>query len=241
MKANDLPRSVLQAEERLPFTVSVVRSDEQLLKAVDIRQAAYGRHVPALARKLREPEPEDRDAGAVILLAESKMDGSPLGTMRIQTNRRRPLALERSVTLPPWLRPSVLAEATRLGVAEGRAGHLVKMVLCKAFYLYSLACGIEWMVITARSPVDRQYEAALFQDLYPGQSFPMRHVNDIPHRVLGFEVGSAARRWAAADHPLSKFMVHTHHPDIDPAHADPMPWTPAAAFVDETGEALAVA
>ncbi|MBI1942110.1 MAG: hypothetical protein HYS35_00470, partial [Betaproteobacteria bacterium] len=185
-------------EERLPFTVRVVRSEEQLQKAVAIRQAAYARHVPALAEKLRAPEPDDHDDGSLVLLAQSRMDGSPIGTMRIQTNRRHGLAIEHSIALPPWLQSTRMAEATRLGIAEGGAGRVVKLVLCKAFYLYSLATGIEWMVIAARSPLDRQYEAALFQDVYPGRSVPLRHANNIPHRVLAFEVGSAARRWAAA-------------------------------------------
>jgi hypothetical protein len=108
-----------------------------------------------------------------------------------------------------------LAEATRLGIDLGHTGRTVKMVLCKAFFLYCIENDIEWMVIGARSPLDRQYEAALFTDLYPGQIIPMRHFNNIPHRVLGFEVGTAAERWAEASHPLYKFMIQTYHPDID--------------------------
>lgn len=213
-------QSVPMTVERLPFTVRVVGSEAQLRKAVAIRQAAYARHVPALAEQLREPEPNDHDDDSLVLLAESRMDGSPVGTMRIQTNRRRGLAVERSVTLPPWLQNASMAEATRLGIAEGSAGRVVKIVLCKAFYHYCLAADIEWMVIAARAPLDRTYEAALFKDVYPGQYFPLRHANNIPHRVLAFEVGTAAERWAAVNHPLSKFMVHTRHPDIDLSKAD---------------------
>lgn len=208
------------AEERLPFTVRIVRSANALQKAVAIRQAAYARHMPALAEKLGAPEPLDYDRDSVVLLAESKFDGSPLGTMRIQTNRFNDLSIEKGVTLPAWLKQKKLAEATRLGVDLGRTGRVVKMMLCKAFYLYSLEAGIEWMVIGARPPVDRQYEAALFVDIFPGEIIPMRHFNNIPHRVLGFEVGTAAKRWAAANHPLHKLMNQTRHPDIDVGEAD---------------------
>ena len=209
-----LPKARM-VEERLPFTVRVVRSEEALHKAVAIRQAAYARHMPTLAERLKAPEANDHDQGSVVLLAESKMDGSPLGTMRIQTNRFNPLSIEQGVELPAWLHNRSLAEATRLGIDLGRTGRVVKMVLCKAFYLYSIEMGIEWMVIGARAPLDRQYEAALFQDVYPGQIIPMRHFNNIPHRVLAFEVGTAAERWAEANHPLYKFMIQTYHPDID--------------------------
>ena len=202
-------------EERLPFTVRVVRSENALGKAVAIRQAAYARHMPVLAEKLRAPEPNDHDQGSVVLLAESKLDGSPLGTMRIQTNRFNPLSIEQGVELPAWLRSKSQAEATRLGIDLGRTGRLVKTTLFKAFFLYCVEANIEWMVIGARSPLDRMYDALLFQDLFPGQYIPMRHFDNIPHRVLAFEVGTAEERWAEANHPLYNFVFRTRHPDLD--------------------------
>ncbi len=215
-------REVRVAEERLPFTVRVVRSETALYKAVAIRQAAYARHMPVLAERLRAPEPLDHDQGSVVLLAESKLDGSPLGTMRIQTNRFDPLSIEQAggVELPAWIENKSQAEATRLGVDLGRTGRLVKTVLFKAFFLYCVEANIEWMVIGARSPLDRQYEALLFQDLFPGQYIPMRHFNNIPHRVLAFEVGTAEERWASANHPLYNFVFRTQHPDLDLSDAD---------------------
>jgi hypothetical protein len=99
------------AEEILPFTVRVVRNESDLRKAVDIRHHAYARHLPDLAESLKSPEPADTEDGVVVLLAESKLDGSPLGTMRIQTNEFKPLILERSVKLPHWLGCKTLAVA----------------------------------------------------------------------------------------------------------------------------------
>ena len=212
MHDNQAPARV---EERLPFSVRVVSDAEALDKAVQIRHAAYARHVPDLARTLLQPEAADFSAGSVVLLAESHLDGSPLGTMRIQTNRYEPLALEQSLALPDDLSGCLLAEATRLGVAEGRVGTLVKTVLFKAFYLYCLHSGVDWMVVTGRAPVDRQYLRMLFEDVYPDIGYiPMRHVGNLPHRVMKFEVRTAQERWAAVHHPMLKFMVETHHPDI---------------------------
>ncbi|MCZ2105744.1 MAG: hypothetical protein OZ923_01595 [Comamonadaceae bacterium] len=208
--------------ERLPFSIRVVSDTQALQKAVQIRHLAYARHVPDLAQALREPEQADFSSSSVVLLAESHLDGSPLGTMRIQTNADGPLALERSLTLPPALSASTLAEATRLGVSEGRVGTLVKTALFKAFYLYCLHSDVDWMVVTGRAPVDRQYQRLLFEDVYPNLGYvPMRHVGNLPHRVLKFEVRTAQDRWAAAHHPMLKFMVETRHPDIvlDVPHA----------------------
>ena len=216
--AGDLTSQVKQAavEERLPFTVRIVSSQEQLDKAVLIRHSAYGRHIPEVASLLEKEEAADREPGSVVLLAESKLDGSALGTMRIQTNRYRKLALEQSIELPSWLQGSSQAEATRLGVALGRTGRLAKTALFKAYYEYCVMEGIEWMVIAARSPLDRQYEALLFKDVVPEGGFiPMRHAGNIPHRVLAFNIELAEQNWRRAGHPLYKFVFETSHPDID--------------------------
>jgi hypothetical protein len=203
------------AVERLPFTVSIARDDEQLRKAVTMRHAAYARHVPELAELLKAPEPLDHDEGCVVLLAESRLDGSPLGTMRIQTNRYRPLAIEQSVELPDWLQGCDLAEATRLGVTLGRIGRLVKTMLFKAYFRYCEQAEIDWMVIGGRAPLDRQYEALLFKDVFPERGFiPLRHASNIPHRVLAFEVATAQARWSVARHPLYDFVFRTRHPDL---------------------------
>jgi hypothetical protein len=202
--------------ERLPFTVRRVETEESLKKAVTIRHAAYARHVPDFARTLAIPEACDYAEDTVVLLAESKLDGSALGTARIQTNRRRPLHLEESVRLPEWLAGRRLAEVTRLGVSEGRIGHVVKIALMKAFFQFWEKSGTEFALATGRAPIDRQYEQLMFTDVFePGQMIPLHHVGNIPHRVMAFEIATAEARWTAARHPLLKFVRQTNHPDID--------------------------
>jgi hypothetical protein len=217
------PRPV-RNEARLPFRIRVVADDEALEQALKIRQSAYMRHVPDFARTMHQPERYDREPGGLVLLAEAKLDGSPVGTMRIQTNRYRPLAIEQSVALPHWLEGRMVG-ATRLAVEAGGPGRMVKTALFKAFYLYCMQEGIEWMVIAARTPLDRQYAALLFRDVFGVNEFiPLAHAADIPHRIMAFEVGSAERRWREAGHPLHEFMVMTHHPDIDLGAAPSLDW-----------------
>ncbi len=204
------------SQEYLPFTVRVVDTDAALHKAVHIRHAAYARHIaPHLAHALQAPEALDRVPGAVVLLAESKVDGSPLGTMRIQTNRYGPLTLEQSVELPQWMQGLGLAEASRLGITQEKVGRMVKTMLFKAYYLYCLRNGIAHMVITARSPVDRMYDRLLFQDVYPGMGYvPLEHVFNLPHRIMQLDVQRAQAMWQEAGHPLLGFMCDTDHPDL---------------------------
>lgn len=218
-KINAEPRATEMQTERLPFTVKLVTSEEDLAKAVSIRHQAYARHLPAVAASLDRPELLDHDEGAVVVLAESKLDGTPVGTMRIQHNRNKKLALEHSVDLPGWLRDESIIEIARFGVADGRIGRLVKTVLVKAGFQYCLLNDIDWLVIAARSPLDRQYEKLLFQDVFPEVGFiPMQHAGNIPHRVLAFDVANAYERWTEANHPLFNFMCKTHHPDLQLAN-----------------------
>jgi hypothetical protein len=204
--------------EQLPFTVRLVHDTQDLDKAVDIRHRAYARHLPDFAQKLKAPEREDTDSGVTVLLAESKLDGSALGSMRIQTNQFGPLGVEQSIELPDWMQGKKLAEATRLGVTDGKGGRLVTTVLFKSFYLYSKQIGVDWLIVTGRSPVDRMYERLLYEDVFPGAGFiPLRHVGNIPHRVMCTETASCEQRWSAAKHPLFDFAFRTYHPDIQVA------------------------
>lgn len=202
--------------ESLPFTIRVVSNVDDLEKAIRIRHAAYMRHVPQFAAGLRKPETMDSERGVIVLLAESKLDGSPIGTMRIQTNDFAPLSLEQAVPLPSWLGGKRLAEATRLGVTHERVGRMVTMALFKAFYLYCQKQRVDWMVIAARSPVDRHYDRLLFKDCHPDSGYvPFKHVANLPHRVMSLETAKAHEQWLEAKHPLLSFMVHTYHKDID--------------------------
>lgn len=209
------PRPGTTKVERLPFTIRVVQSETDLFKAIRVRHAAYSRHLPELGDTLKQPEALDHDSAAVVLLAESKLDGTALGTARIQTNVARPLCVESSIALPAHMQGQRLAEVTRLGVESGRVGRLVKIALVKASFMFCERNRVQWAIAAGRAPIDKQYEALLFSDLYPGQGFvPLQHAGNIPHRVMAFEIGTGHARWTAARHPLIDFFSHTDHPDI---------------------------
>ncbi len=203
-------------EERLPFTVRMVRNEEDLNKAIEIRHAAYRRHMPDVAETLKVPEAVDTKPGVAVLLAESKLDGSPLGSLRVQTNQYKPLPIEQSIELPDWLSHTSLAQVSRLGIAQGGVGRLVKIALIKASFLYCEQNEIKWAIVAARSPLDRQYAQLHFEDIYPAAGYiPLAHMGNVPHRIMGFEIETGQSRWVEAEHPMLNFFCHTHHPDID--------------------------
>jgi hypothetical protein len=207
--------SVRVGTERLAFEVRPVRTQDDLFKAVVIRHEAYSRHLPELGRRLTAPEPADTEPGHTVLLAENRLDRSPLATVRLQVNESGPLALERSIELPGWLQGRKLAEATRLALADAVRGRFVTQVMFKAFFQFCLERDVEWMVVCARPPLDRIYLSLLFEDVVPGGAFvPLRHSANIPHRALAFNVATAEARWRTAGHPMYAFMGLTLHPDI---------------------------
>lgn len=206
----------LKKVDSLPFTVRVAADRASLEKAVHVRRAAYARHLPEIAVSMTGVEDADFAPGVVVLLAESKFDGEALGTMRIQTNDFQPLMLEKSVTLPSWLQGKKLAEPTRLGVVNERIGHMVKIALFKSLYLYCVDQSVDWMVIGARSPLDKDYEQLLFVDVFDTkQFFPLKHAANVPHRILAFEVASAETRWRSAQHQLLSYVTDTEHREIN--------------------------
>lgn len=210
------PTPSTMTQESLPFTVRLVRNEDDLNKAVQIRHSAYARHMPKVAQTLIFPEKSDTQDGVVVLLAESKLDGSPLGSVRIQTNRYRPLSLEKSIQLPAWLKDQSLAQVSRFGIVNGTIGRMVKMVLVKGCLQYSERSGINWNVIAARAPLDRAYRQLTYQDIFPDMGYiPLAHMDNVPHRIMGFEVETCTTRLTQLNHPLLNFFCHTHHIDLD--------------------------
>jgi hypothetical protein len=200
----------------LPFKIRIVRTDKQLGQAVQIRSEAYSRHVPTLGQVLAAPENVDRDADAIVLLAEGKSDGIPLGTIRIQTNFASPLSIQASIELPEPFQDRPLAGVSRLGVKAGPRGRLVKLALFKAMHRYCLAKQVEWVLIGARTPLEQDYLNLGFTDVFEDhEPRALQSAKGIPHRILAFEVLTAERRWFASNHPLYVFMFKRFHPDIE--------------------------
>lgn len=202
-------------EERLPFVVRFVRNEAELHDAVAIRRSAYGRHLPELAARFTAPEPSDLDGSSRVLVALSRLDGTPLGSMRFRTNAERPLDLEQSIILPEHLRHNLLAEATRLAVTQAAIGRTVKAMMMKAMFLHCKEIGVSHFVVTARHPMDRFYSWLLFEDAIPEAGFiPMAHVGMIPHRVLTCDLARTEHRWLESGHPWYSLFFEMHHPDI---------------------------
>ena len=224
--------------QNLPFRVRIVRNEEQLTKAVNIRAEAYERHWPNLYLQLQHPEEQDRNPNSLIFLAESKTDGNPIGTMRVDTNLVTPLPIVHEVTLPGNFTSKTIAYVTRLGVKQGSAGSLIKLALFKTLHRYCIAKQLSWMLVGIRPPGDKDYVRLGFEDvLEDGVLTPISSSRGVPVRLMGFEVISAERRWSQSNHMLYKFMFSDYHPDIEIFSSVSGMWTqprrPALRRVDQ--------
>lgn len=214
MKTKVLTTQENLSVETLPFVVRIA-SDQDMGRIAALRAATYGKHLPELAGKLRQPEDCDYELGCEVMVAVSKMDGSLLGTLRIHTNVINPLPLQASIGLPERFQDMRMVEATRLCVLSHSNASLVRSALFKILFQYCHAQKVDWILAAGRRPIDRIYDALLFSDVAEhGKFYPMAHANGLPHRVMSLR-SAAQSSWAAAQHPLYRFVFETQHADID--------------------------
>ena len=167
-----------------------------------------------MGEKLRKPEADDLRSDALLLIAESKLDRSVVGSLRLQPNFTRPLRIESEVALPEVYKGRRLVEGRRLGVGHGVSGRMVMVALVKAAYELCHASRIDYVVVAGRRPVSSMYRSMLFDDILDGDTVALSYAGHIPHSVFSMPVQEADARWRAADHALYDFMARTKHPDI---------------------------
>ncbi len=201
--------------ELLPFKVEIA-TEAQLDGVIQLRAASYGKHLPELGAKLREPEAADFAYGCEVFVATSKLDGSVLGTLRTHSNVMEPLPLQKSLRLSAEFRGQRMVESTRLCIKGTTGSSLVRAALFKAFHRYCLAQQVDLMMATGRRPVDRIYESLLFTDVgEEGAFYPMTFTGGLPHRVMYLAPARARDIYVGAEHPHTDFFFEQIHPDID--------------------------
>ena len=85
------------AAESLPFTVGIVSSESMLARVQELRQLAYGHHLPEHAFKFGRADSMDRLESMTLFYAEDKDTGRLLGSARLQSNLFGPLQIEASL------------------------------------------------------------------------------------------------------------------------------------------------
>lgn len=201
--------------ERLPFRVRLADGQDDLERLVRLRATAYGRHVAGMEQVLALPEEDDLRLDVALIIAECKSSGEVLGSMRLVTNFTRPLHIETEVQLPQQFLRKKLMEAWRLTVRPGPAGRMVTAALYKVLYEASYFSGVDHVLVVARRPVDRLYQAMQFKEALKGQKIALSNTLGLPHSLYHLPVKDADRLWREAHCALYSFMATVVHPDLE--------------------------
>lgn len=203
--------------ESLTFTLRLVETYEDLIRACNVRAEAYGHKIPAFRESMAQPDHVDASPWTSVFLCEDKDTGNAVGTMRIQSTTRgaTTLEIEKFVTPPAELQEQGRAEVTRLASVRG-ADPFVRLGMWKACYLYCIAIQARWILMGVRKPsLLRAYERMGATDIFADRhEVPLGHAGNLPHRVLALDVGTVDQRWREGYPELWHFFFATIHPDI---------------------------
>lgn len=198
----------------LAYTVSLVRTPQELAEVRALRGRAYDRVLPGLGAHFAQPDPADEAPGTLIYAARDKATGALIGSSRVRTNRCEPLAVQASVDLPAELQGHHLAEVTRYVVDADYKRDAPQRGLLKAMALTGHLLQVRAFVITAREKMVRRYKALGLELLLDGQAFPMAHIGGLPHCVMAFDLHDGLQRLRQMQHPISPFIEQQWHPDL---------------------------
>ena len=203
--------------DTLSFTLRPVVSHDDLLRACSVRAEAYGRKNPTFRELMATPDAVDASPWTAVFLCEDNATGRPVGTARVQSTTlgNSQLEIEKYVNPPPELASQGRAEITRLSAVLG-ADPLVRVALWKAGYKHAYDTGARWLLIGVRKPsLTRAYEQMGARDIFEDRrSVLLGHAGNLPHRVLGLDIGALERNWKANNHPLYQFFFGANHQDI---------------------------
>lgn len=204
------------ASQDLPFRVRIAQSAQDIQKVCRHRGEAYARHQPDLVQRLslHEPEADDLRDDVVLVMAESREDGSLLGSLRLSTNINTPLRFEREFDLPQRFHQKALAEAGRMVSQNGPGGRMVVPALVKVAYEVCFRTGIDALLLIARHPIDRMYKAMQFEDVF-GEKVVTSAQPGVPVTLFFMDTLRFVSRLQEAHCPIYPFLAEIHHPDID--------------------------
>ena len=205
-------------KELLSFTLRRADTHQDLLRACQVRAAAYGYKVPEYRESMAQPDAIDASPWTTVFLCEDKVSGEAVGTMRVQNRDcgRGELEMERYVQLPDYLQSATCAEVTRLAAPVG-SDPFVRLALWKTAYLFSASQGISWIVMSVRKPsLVRAYERMGSRNVFPDRpdGFFLPYVGTMPHRIYALDIDNFYGFWSDSKHPLLEFMTATTHDDI---------------------------
>ncbi len=199
-----------------PYSVRIVRTPDQLQAAVDVRYQAYSEKLQALASKVSQPGELDFKHGPVVLLAENRLTGAPVGTLRLNTGATI-LEMLADIDLPDTIvreRVAFVSRMAVIGMVQER--QLVRNLMQKAVFQLCIAKQLNRMLLLAVEPRERLFYRCGFSDVFvDGQARHPAFLDRFPVKALYADTYSMERLWKEEGHPLYDFLFRTFHPEIE--------------------------
>ena len=202
--------------ESLDFRIQIARKGESFERAVSVRAEAFGRHNHPMVRAGFTVEAADTSGSTILLCAESKNTGEPVGAMRLSDNTNNELAMWDELKIPDEYKGYPALLVSRLTVHAGHSGHSARNALCKAMYLYAVAKQMRFIFVLVMPPRDRLYKPMGFKPVYEGDPlFKLDSNSSVDTKVLYAEVSRLESIWRERGHPLYQYVFETYHADIE--------------------------
>ncbi len=191
------------AETTKQVQIHPVNSFDEFQQVLDLRYRGYG-HFAAPAQAL---DPLDLADHSLILVAELANRGI-VGTLRMIDGGPGKIELEQFVpiTMIPQLHERSFVEATRFTIRHCRELLAVKLLLCKALWMYTLQQGHEHVVISSTQRLAKFYRMLMFEDIGTAGMYQHPRLGQSEHRTFILPVHTTLERYRETEHPLYTFM-----------------------------------
>lgn len=208
-------------KQSLPFRISILKTAAELKEAVQHRSLGYGRRSVALGGSLEMPEAGDARAhGREILIATSKMDGSIIGSLRLEINFYQPVSVQRYAQLPAEINSRRIMDANRFCCFES---NICRAALFKAAIAYGASKDVDHFIIATLDKLVPLYASVGFAPLFDdGRMHPIPSAENLPHRIMELDVRNARALVVQRRPSVVDFLFDTDHSDdiqIDDAMA----------------------
>ena len=199
-----------------PYSIRIVRTSAQLQAAVEVRYQAYSEKLQALASKVSQPGPLDFAHEPIVLLAENRLTGEAIGTMRLNTG---PSILDMldDINLPDNIMGERVAFVSRMAVVGTVAERqLVRNLMQKAVFQLCIAKQLNRILLLAVEPRERLFYRCGFSDVFEdGKARYPAFLDKFPVKALYADTYAMERHWKEQKHPLYDFLFRTFHPEIE--------------------------
>jgi hypothetical protein len=199
------------------FRVRLARTPRDIKRAISIRPEKYAKHDPSFLLELVGAEADDVSADSIVIIAEDVERGDVLGTFRMEGNFNSAIYEEHIPEIKQHVPRGRLVSVSRLVVSSIDTRSEIKFALFKAAVKLCQAFQVNWLIVSALPPMDRQFGSVLaFEHLLPaGHYFERPDVPGAKFLLMGLEIAKSNENMLRHDPGLFRYFFEEFTPEIE--------------------------